>query len=369
MKKIFLTVFFSPAFLYAQNLITNSSFEFSDSTSKVFCPNDFSEINKLVDWWTTVGTSDIFCSCNNNANGKINPVGAPSNGLGYQLPHSGKCYAGFCAYLPPLKGKEYIQTKFVKKLSKGKKYSIQFYLSLADYSKYQVQTISAYFSKNKVDGKNGINLLNLKPQVTNEIFTLNDTCKWFLFSGTYTANGSEEYLVVGSFKIDGYKNDNSEPPNQFKNKKHLQAWSNYNLAYYYVDDVSLTELIEDSVQNELDPKIGEAILLNNIFFEVDKSELLPKSSFELNKLVQYLKDNPETTIEIDGHTDSIGNEEHNKNLSKARAKAVADYLTQKGIDKTRITYNGYGSSKPIITNDTDAGRQQNRRVEFIISKK
>jgi len=78
--------------------------------------------------------------------------------------------------------------------------------------------------------------------------------------------------------------------------------------------------------------------------------------------------NSQFKIQINGHTDNSGNERVNKKLSSGRAKAVADYLISKNIDKTRITYTGYGSSKAIVSNDTDEGKQQNRRVEFIMSK-
>lgn len=97
--------------------------------------------------------------------------------------------------------------------------------------------------------------------------------------------------------------------------------------------------------------------------------MLPESFFELDKLVQHLNVIHNSTIKIIGHTDKTGNEEQNKTLSEARAKAVAEYLILKGIDTSRINYIGYGSLKPIATNETDEGKQQNRRVDFIINEK
>jgi outer membrane protein OmpA-like peptidoglycan-associated protein len=124
-----------------------------------------------------------------------------------------------------------------------------------------------------------------------------------------------------------------------------------------------------SVKGVFSPKIGEKIILNNIFFEIDKSELLPTSQEELNKLANYLLQNVNTLIEISGYTDNKGNEEKNQILSQNRAKAVANYLISKNIIKERISYKGYGSSKPIAANDTEENRQKNRRVEFVINKK
>jgi len=114
------------------------------------------------------------------------------------------------------------------------------------------------------------------------------------------------------------------------------------------------------------PKLGERLILKNIIFEVNKSNLLPQSFIELDRLVAYLKSNITLKIDIIGHTDNMGNEVQNKKLSTERAKAVAAYLIQKGINRNKVTYSGLGSLKPINTNATEEGKQKNRRVEFVI---
>jgi outer membrane protein OmpA-like peptidoglycan-associated protein/tetratricopeptide (TPR) repeat protein len=111
-------------------------------------------------------------------------------------------------------------------------------------------------------------------------------------------------------------------------------------------------------------KIGEIVVLKNIFFNTDKYDLQPESTAELEKLTDLLKKNPMMKIEISGHTDNIGDEKYNQTLSENRAKAVYDYLIAHSIVKERLSYKGYGESKPINTNDTDAGRANNRRTEF-----
>jgi outer membrane protein OmpA-like peptidoglycan-associated protein len=138
-------------------------------------------------------------------------------------------------------------------------------------------------------------------------------------------------------------------------------------GFAHLDDIKGGDLVLQSTTEPLTPKIGERIILKNIFFENEKSTLLPQSYTELDRLVQYLKLNPNKKIEISGHTDNIGSESLNKNLSEARAKSVADYLIRQGIDKTNINYKGFGSLKPIATNITEDGRQKNRRVEFTIN--
>ncbi len=116
-------------------------------------------------------------------------------------------------------------------------------------------------------------------------------------------------------------------------------------------------------------EVGQIVRLNNIFFETDKSILKPESFPELNRAVKFLSSNPNLEIEVAGHTDNVGSDSYNLRLSDNRAKAVATYLIQKGIDQNRIVSKGYGESQPETTNDTEEGRQINRRVEFRILKK
>lgn len=112
--------------------------------------------------------------------------------------------------------------------------------------------------------------------------------------------------------------------------------------------------------------VGSKIILRNIFFDFDKSTLRPESSAELDRLIKLLTDLPKMKIEISGHTDNKGSSDYNKKLSYERAKTVVDYLVTKGITPNRLTYNGYGFDQPVATNDTDEGRQLNRRTEFKI---
>ncbi len=116
-------------------------------------------------------------------------------------------------------------------------------------------------------------------------------------------------------------------------------------------------------------EVGQVIRLNNIFFENGKAELKPESNFELEKLTAFLLDNPKVNIEISGHTDNVGGEQANLKLSDDRAKAVVNYLVSKSIPENRISAKGYGETKFVATNDTDEGKQLNRRVEFVILTK
>jgi outer membrane protein OmpA-like peptidoglycan-associated protein len=117
-------------------------------------------------------------------------------------------------------------------------------------------------------------------------------------------------------------------------------------------------------------EVGKKIVLRNIFFDFNKSTLRPASVAELERLTKLLTDNPKMRIEISGHTDNVGSATYNQKLSQSRANAVVDYLIdKKGIKKDRLEFAGYGFTQPIADNDSDAGRQLNRRTEFKILSK
>lgn len=136
------------------------------------------------------------------------------------------------------------------------------------------------------------------------------------------------------------------------------------------ENVDLTKLTYyDEIQKDLylvPIEIGQTVRLNNIFFETGKYELLTDSYSELNRVIKLLKDYPELRIQINGHTDDVGNYSSNMTLSKKRAHSVANYLQEKGCEKKRLKVKGFGESKPVVPNTSDENRQQNRRVEFLI---
>lgn len=112
---------------------------------------------------------------------------------------------------------------------------------------------------------------------------------------------------------------------------------------------------------------GGTFILKNIFFETAKFDLKKESNLELEKLVDLMLKNPKLTIEIGGHTDNVGGKQENIILSENRAKAVFDYLVNRGIASARLTSKGYGDGKPVADNKTEKGRAENRRTEFTIT--
>ena len=113
-------------------------------------------------------------------------------------------------------------------------------------------------------------------------------------------------------------------------------------------------------------KKGSVTTLNNIFFDYNDYSLKPKSESDLELVIQFIKQHPQLKFEISGHTDSKGTDENNMVLSRQRAKAVYNFLINKGVDAGRITYKGYGETRPQKSNETEEGRQANRRIDFTI---
>lgn len=113
-------------------------------------------------------------------------------------------------------------------------------------------------------------------------------------------------------------------------------------------------------------EVEAVISLDNVHFDFDKATLRPEAIVVLNDAAALLKTHERVVVEVAGHTDSVGSEQYNQGLSERRAISVRDYLVSQGINATRLTARGYGELQPVATNDTDAGRQMNRRVELIV---
>jgi outer membrane protein OmpA-like peptidoglycan-associated protein len=133
----------------------------------------------------------------------------------------------------------------------------------------------------------------------------------------------------------------------------------------FVSDTSLDQKIEKNIYLEKIAK-GSKVVLKNIFFDTDKATLRPESNIELDELYLFLVNNEKVSVEISGHTDNVGDDNYNLKLSKMRAESVYNFLINKGITKGRLLYKGYGEKQPIDTNDSDEGKQNNRRTEFKI---
>ncbi|WP_245882799.1 OmpA family protein [Hymenobacter chitinivorans] len=136
------------------------------------------------------------------------------------------------------------------------------------------------------------------------------------------------------------------------------------LSFDYSDKRAFDPLTLDIY---LEPvRAGRSIVLNNLFFDTNEYELKPTSRTELNRLIQFMRQYQDVQVEVSGHTDDVGADADNITLSQNRARSVYNYLVEHGVKATRLRYKGYGETKPLVANDTDAHRQQNRRIELKI---
>ncbi|MFZ2205563.1 MAG: gliding motility-associated C-terminal domain-containing protein, partial [Minisyncoccia bacterium] len=208
---------------YAQNLVSNPSFE--NFTS---CPTGGGQINKAFPWFNpTFNTPNYYNSCSINAS-----ISVPANQIGYQNPRTGNAYGELDVFYGTPNGRTYIETPLSDTLIKGKKYCVEFYVSLAEVSKYASSSIQVYFSKDSIYDYSTLYNLPYIAQFENiSGNVISDTVNWILVSGTYIAGGGEKYMTIGNFKDDANTDTVS-----------VGLISMYCL--YYIDDISIVQFPE-----------------------------------------------------------------------------------------------------------------------------
>jgi len=127
--------------------------------------------------------------------------------------------------------------------------------------------------------------------------------------------------------------------------------------------------IVDLIVNLKPIEVGMSYNLNDIYFDFNSADLRPESKIVISEFNNFLMENPNIKVSIQGHTDNIGNDQANLILSESRAKSVYQHLLSSGTPANRINYKGFGESKPVVSNDTENGRSRNRRTEFVIIEK
>jgi len=177
----------------------------------------------------------------------------------------------------------------------------------------------------------------------------------------------------GSRGYDVITNDRGEYTARLPEPKVYGVEINATGYLYFLDIVDLLgETGDERIERDFFLKkleVGTKVVLENIYFETGKAVLRPESFDALDQVYRFLENNPGIKLEISGHTDNTGTLRINQRLSRERAKAVVDYLTGRGISADALVYEGYADTQPIAPNDTAAGREKNRRVEFkVISK-
>ncbi len=276
---------------------------------------------------------------------------------------------------------EYLQVPLPEALEAGTRYVVECWALRANFSEQASNNIGLYLSSVPVKTRDNLPLY-YTPHVNADEMVKGT--RWKKVSGVIEAKGDERYLLIGNFYSD-------------EATLHEQQERGERGAYYFIDDVNVRiappgadvtprpkestppapkVIVADHASTkdvELPrvepPPVGKSIRLDNIGFEFAKATLTPESTKELDQLADMMIDYPNMRIEVEGHTDDIGSDASNLTLSRDRAQAVVDFLRNRKVEKERITSKGYGETKPLVPNDSEANRALNRRVEFRVTDK
>ena len=231
--------------IIAQNLVPNPSFE--DTVGS--CPVGAAYIIYVPPWYNAIGSIDYYNACDLS-----NSFGVPVSSWGKEFAHSGNAFAGLAGYAFAFhNGKEFIEVPLTDTLKAGRKYFVSFYVSLGDSFQYAISDIGACFSANGI-GNNLYQIITLTPQVKNPIGNfLSNKNGWMQISDTIIANGAERFLAIGSFT-----NDSINPDTLYVGGSSTTGIPfDWRGAYYYLDDVSVTEIPSGIINNE-------QLIINNL---------------------------------------------------------------------------------------------------------
>ena len=342
----------------AQNLVVNSGFE-----SYFDCPGSYNYLQdgKLAPGWfsPTFGTPDIFNGCS------VGNAGVPTNWAGFSKAYTGVGYAGVYAYVfgKQTPYREYIQAELLEPLEPGGNYLVEFYFKLSSNSKYSIDRIGILLSdsshRNTHDG-----VFPIAPSYErlNRTIYNRSTGLWTRFGYTYEAKGGERFLTIGNFSSDGKTRSQFIESSQGKEPMLARA------AYYYIDDVKVIKVggvpQAPVLTGYPEIKTDENYVLKNIQFRFNDFTLLESSYPELKRLVEIMHYHKAWKVVVSGHTDDVGSDAYNLDLSLLRAGSVADYLIEQGIDPARIKTQGFGKQTPLVKGTDESSRSTNRRVEL-----
>jgi OOP family OmpA-OmpF porin len=335
-----------------QNLVNNPGFELTFG-----CPDNVAEIDRVKNWYNpTPGTPDYFSSC------ATYPVGMPYNLLGNQPAHGGNSYCGIICMDKYGGILEYLTTELLRPLSGGREYYYSMWVSLSDRSKYATNTIDACLSEKPMRSGSWTQL-KAEPQVkSNRDSILSDIKSWHKVSATFIAKGGEKYLNIGVFT-----------PEEEVRKEMLDSPGIDDIfTYYYIDDVYLVDPLDtikikepiNTVVSKTTPTAPGFFNAGPVYFDTDKYTISKMAEDTLNRIALWMNSHPGKQLEIIGYTDADAGEAYNRNLSKKRAEAVKEYFIKRGISSSLLMSAYKGEGFPAASNEDEAGKALNRRVEF-----
>lgn len=348
-----LSLYFSLATsLFGQNLILNPGFE-----NYKTCPLNITNFGTLLEDVSLPSSSsgDYFNTCGST------DFGVPSNFKGAQKATEGSGYVGL--YFYALNDyREYIQLNTSRTLREKHPYKITLQVSLAETSSLALKNMSIVLVNKKVKLPNSSALTSSRMDLQEDIKfqkvrlkadnSLANTDDWVTLSAEFDAKGFENHIIVGNFS----DNVNTELLEQ------KQSILSSDFSYYYVDNLTLEELPRINYEKD------KIYVLERNPFEPKGYELDAEAIASVKKIFKFLKENAEVQMKITGHSDNVGQPGYNKYISSLRARAVALYLKNLGIEDNRIVWEGVGDTRPLGNGKIKEDHLSNRRVEFVMTE-
>ena len=284
---------------------------------------------------------------------------------------------------------EFIQGSLTRPLEKGKTYRVSFWVYSNDSLGAQhlnmvfgrtsnirptfCNNFGFYFSEGKIQTAENFMESQLdfpvKPQI-NHVEIVNTHGKWQKITLRLTAHHAYTHFLFGNFSFDGGTQIDMDAEERMAldaKNKHLAFWEKTKrIAYYLFDDFAVVEDVVSNIEQAL-LKEKKFQMPSALLFDIGQSILKPESEPSIAALAEVLIKNNSMRIEIGGHTDNVGSEQSNQQLSEQRAQSLFQALIDKKVPPEQLSWKGYGESLPLATNDTETGRQKNRRVECRIN--
>lgn len=367
------------------NLVQNGSFEEMDKK-----PKRLGKIDAATGWISPTGVrADVF------VDGKFEEIGVPMNVYGKESAKEGENYAGITVYSFGQKiPRSYATVKLNSPMKKGMKYCVEYYVSLAECSKYAINSVSAKFSKKSYGTDTKLPIYD-EPSISpfsDDAITAR--YNWTKVCGIYKADGGERWLTMGNFMSD--ENTKGSSVRMKKDKDWDFKVDEIAASYYYIDDISVrlldeekgdkcecdygqeietysTTVYERSVVLNDEMSVNEMIEAYQLFFAFGKDKLSTEGKDALEFITGIMKENADIVLQINGHNnvqeDLVGKKnDYYADMDIKRIGAVMKYFIDAGIDESRLMSNPKGAEYPNgdinSMDDEDLRMAKNRRITF-----
>jgi len=360
------------------NLIVNGGFEsFEGKLKKV------GQFSFVKDWRTaTQVPADLYSTTTTSE-----LVSAPKNFNGEQAPYEGETYAGIVGYsYRNSEPRSYLTTRMTTDLVEGQMYCLKYKMSLSDLSKYAINNMGIYFSKHIVEIQTDNSIIQKEVYTSGQNEVVKEMDGWYHYCKIIQGKGFERYLTIGNFSTD--ENTTAE---KVKRPTGMTA-PQRNVAYYYIDDVSVTHIQYPGECDCSDGKVPESKIVyskssadtgnltlsetvenSTIYFYQFKPEITSTFEKDLDNLVKILNENKLVKLKVIAHVDNeefaMGEKNPRvKTLCNDRITEVVKYFQTKGIERGRIITEVKENTEPASEMNTALSLAKNRRVEFRVSK-